>query len=355
MYTDGINGVPKIKGNYNPATWMLEVTSAAVETQLGVDFACIYKESSLSNDNEEMVRQLSTPPLLSKDLHFTTHHPQNGWGQFKACLWKQHLSYWRSPAYNLVRLMFLIGSSTMFGALFWQHGKKIHNQQDLLNILGAMFSALFFIGINNCSLVLPFVATERTVLYREMFAGMYSSWAYSFAQVAIEVPYIFFQALILVTITYPSMGYYWSAYKIFWYFYALFCTQLYFTYLGMLIMSLSPNVQVASILASSSYTMLNLFSGFLIPGPQFPKWWHWLYWLSPTSWSLRGLFTSQYGDITEEITVFGKAKAISSFAKDYFGYHYDQLAVVAIVLAAFPLLFASLFALCIGKLNFQRR
>lgn len=27
---------------------MLEVTSAAVETQLGVDFACIYKESSLS-------------------------------------------------------------------------------------------------------------------------------------------------------------------------------------------------------------------------------------------------------------------------------------------------------------------
>lgn len=93
----------------------------------------------------------------------------------------------------------------------------------------------------------------------------------------------------------------------------------------------------------------------MCPLQQFPKWWHWLYWLSPTSWSLRGLFTSQYGDITEEITVFGKAKAISSFAKDYFGYHYDQLAVVAIVLAAFPLLFASLFALCIGKLNFQRR
>ncbi|XXG84690.1 hypothetical protein AAC387_Pa10g2153 [Persea americana] len=87
------------------------------------------------------------------------------------------------------------------------------------------------------------------------------------SMVAIEVPYIFCHALILVTITYPSIRYYWSAYKIFWYFYALFCTLLYFTYLGMLIMSLSPNVQVASILASSSYTLLNLFSGFLIPGP----------------------------------------------------------------------------------------
>lgn len=30
---------------------------------------------------------------------------------------------------------------------------------------------------------MPFVATERAVLYREKFAGMYSLWAYSLAQV----------------------------------------------------------------------------------------------------------------------------------------------------------------------------
>lgn len=52
-----------------------------------------------------------------------------------------------------------------------------------MSILGSMYSAVIFLGINNCSTVLPYVATERTVLYREKFAGMYSSWAYSFAQV----------------------------------------------------------------------------------------------------------------------------------------------------------------------------
>lgn len=57
------------------------------------------------------------------------------------------------------------------------------NQQDLFNILGSLYSAIIFFGINNCSTVLPFVATERTVLYRERFAGMYSPWAYSSAQV----------------------------------------------------------------------------------------------------------------------------------------------------------------------------
>ncbi|KAE8693681.1 ABC transporter G family member 37 [Hibiscus syriacus] len=46
-YFEGIPGVPKIKENHNPATWMLEVTSPSAEAHLGIDFARIYKESYL--------------------------------------------------------------------------------------------------------------------------------------------------------------------------------------------------------------------------------------------------------------------------------------------------------------------
>lgn len=42
-----INGVPKIRDGYNPATWMLEVTSIAQETALGVNFTDVYKNSEL--------------------------------------------------------------------------------------------------------------------------------------------------------------------------------------------------------------------------------------------------------------------------------------------------------------------
>lgn len=42
-----INGVPKIKDGYNPATWMLEVTTTAQEATLEVNFADIYKNSEL--------------------------------------------------------------------------------------------------------------------------------------------------------------------------------------------------------------------------------------------------------------------------------------------------------------------
>ncbi|KAJ0013545.1 hypothetical protein Pint_21144 [Pistacia integerrima] len=43
----GIPGLSKIRDNYNPATWMLEVTSATAEVALRVDFAKMHRESAL--------------------------------------------------------------------------------------------------------------------------------------------------------------------------------------------------------------------------------------------------------------------------------------------------------------------
>ncbi|KAF5957020.1 hypothetical protein HYC85_004245 [Camellia sinensis] len=50
-YFEAIPGVTKIKEKYNPATWMLEASSIAVEVRLGIDFADYYKSSNLYQDN----------------------------------------------------------------------------------------------------------------------------------------------------------------------------------------------------------------------------------------------------------------------------------------------------------------
>ncbi|KAJ1696028.1 hypothetical protein LUZ63_012726 [Rhynchospora breviuscula] len=354
-YFEGISGVPKIRDNYNPATWMLEVSSTSVEAQLGINFAHIYKESNLYKENEILVKQLSTPPLGSSDLQFETRYPQKFWVQFKACLWKQSLSYWRSPQYNMVRIMFMFMSSVMLGLLFWKHGGNIKNQQDLFNILGCMYSATVFTGINNSSSAIPFISVERTVVYRENFAGMYSPWAYSFAQVAIEIPYVLFQVVLFMVIAYPAIGFAWTAAKFMWFFYTMFCTLLYMIYLGMMLTAMTPTVQLATILQSVFYQLLNLFSGFVIPRPQIPGWWIWLYYTCPLAWTLDALFTSQYGDVPTQINVFGEKKSVSRFLEDYFGFHHDHLTLVAVMLLLFPIAFATLFAYFIGRINFQKR
>ena len=40
-----IPGVPKIREKYNPAAWMLEVSSASAEAQLGINFADYFIKS----------------------------------------------------------------------------------------------------------------------------------------------------------------------------------------------------------------------------------------------------------------------------------------------------------------------
>ncbi|PWA64191.1 plant PDR ABC transporter associated [Artemisia annua] len=46
-YFQDIPGVPKIRKGHNPATWVLDVTSSSAETQLNVDYAQIYANSTL--------------------------------------------------------------------------------------------------------------------------------------------------------------------------------------------------------------------------------------------------------------------------------------------------------------------
>lgn len=52
-----------------------------------------------------------------------------------------------------------------------------------MNLLGAMYAAVLFLGATNASAVQSVVAIERTVFYRERAAGMYSELPYAFAQV----------------------------------------------------------------------------------------------------------------------------------------------------------------------------
>lgn len=49
--------------------------------------------------------------------------------------------------------------------------------------MGALFSAVMFLGVNNAASVQPVVSIERTVFYREKAAGMYSPFPYAAAQV----------------------------------------------------------------------------------------------------------------------------------------------------------------------------
>ncbi|KAG4963032.1 hypothetical protein JHK82_039706 [Glycine max] len=56
-------------------------------------------------------------------------------------------------------------------------------KQNLFNVMGSMYNAILFLGIQNGFSVQPVVAIERTVFYRERTGGMYLAILYVVAQV----------------------------------------------------------------------------------------------------------------------------------------------------------------------------
>ncbi|KAI3766553.1 hypothetical protein L2E82_16617 [Cichorium intybus] len=356
-YFEEVPGVPKIPEKYNPATWMLEVSSNAAELRLDIDFADYFNASPLQQRNKAMVKELSVPPPGVVDLHFETQYSESMWGQFTSCLWKMWWSYWRNPDYNLVRLFFTLLCALIVGTIFWKIGNKKSSSNDLSTTIGAMYVAIFFVGINNSQTVQPVVATERTVFYRERAAGMYSSLPYAMAQVFVEIPYVFLQTTYFTCIVYTMVSFEWTAPKFFWFFFINFFSFLYFTYYGMMTVAFTPNEHIANIFAAGFYLLFNIFSGFYIPQPKIPGWWVWYYWICPMAWTVYGCIVSQYHDADNTIMVPGMETdpTLTWYIKDYYGFELDFMGPVSAVLIGFCVFFAFLYATFLRTMNFQLR
>ncbi|PHU03730.1 Pleiotropic drug resistance protein 2 [Capsicum chinense] len=356
-YFEAIQGVPKIRECDNPATWMLDVSSSSMEAKLDVDFADVYAKSDLYQRNQQLIEELSTPAPRSKDLYFPTQYSQSFITQCKACFWKQHWSYWRNSQYNAIRFFMTVIIGIMFGVIFWNKGNQIYRQQDLLNLLGATYAAVMFLGATNASAVQSVVAVERTVFYRERAAGMYSELPYAFAQVAIETIYVAVQTFIYSLLLFSMIGYQWTAAKFFYFYYFIFMCFTYFSMYGMMVVALTPGYQIAAIVMSFFLSFWNLFSGFLVPRPLIPVWWRWYYWGSPVAWTIYGIFASQVGDRTDELELPGETvkMQVNQFLKEYLGYDHDFLVAVVFAHVGWVLLFFFVFAYGIKFLNHQTR
>ncbi|MCD7465303.1 hypothetical protein HAX54_001013 [Datura stramonium] len=209
----------------------------------------------------------------------------------------------------------------------------LETSSDLMTIIGALYTAVLFVGINNCSTVQAIVAVGRTVLYRERTAGMYSALPYAMAQVIAEIPYVIFQTTYYTLIVYTMVGFELTAAKFFWFYFVNFFSFLYFTYYGMMTVAVTANHH------------------------RIPKWWIWYYWICPVAWTVYGCIVSQYGDVEDTIKVPGMSidPKIKDYIIDHFGYNPNFMGPVAIVLVSFAVFFAFVYSYGIKTLNFQRR
>ncbi|KAK9820341.1 hypothetical protein WJX72_009201 [[Myrmecia] bisecta] len=363
-YFQAFPGVPRLAEGLNPATWMLQISTAGMESTIGVDFAKLYRESSLYEKNERLIERLSVPPEGMEPLTFTSKYPQNFLVQFAMIFWKFWMSYWRNPQYNATRFFFATFLALLVGSILWNVGGAYSSNdgtrdvQNIGNILGALYLAVLFLGIINSRTVQPVASHERSVMYRERAAGMYNELPFAVAQCIVEIPYNLVQTICFSAVAYFMMGFALTAAKFFWFVFIIFLTLNLMAFYGIMGVYITPDLIAGSVLSSFFYGFWNVFAGFIIPLSRMPPWWKWYYYINPIAWCLYGIIVTQLGDDESLVTFPGDSSpsvTVVEYLEDNFGYKYSFIGPVVGILIGFTVFFGGLAVLSLRMINYQRR
>lgn len=355
---EAVDGVPQYAPPTSPANWMLEASSIEVEKRLGVNFADIYKSSDLARSMADLVDAEGTPPAGATPIAFTSQYASGMLTQLQVLLWRGFTVYWRSPSYNLVRMMVTIIMALVIGTFYWNMGQDYATVTSVLNIAGALYQAVVFLSIINACTVQPVVSVDRTVFYRERAAGTYDPLPYGLALSIVEIPYLLVQSGSYAVLIYFLIRFAFDAAKFFWFFFYLFLTLWVLTQYGIMSITLMPNLQSAAVLSSLFYALWNLFCGFVIPQPAMAPWLRWYSYINPFFWTLGGIIQSQLGDVDDQFIALpgtGSSIPVSSYVKGYFGYKPSYTWLSSLILMAFIATFWIVSIVALRRFNFQNR
>ncbi|KDO35276.1 hypothetical protein SPRG_00123 [Saprolegnia parasitica CBS 223.65] len=335
-YFVSIPGTEEIRPQYNPATYMLEVTGAGIGRDTK-DYSVEYAKSELCARNFAETQRLCQP---SPDFvaFSTVNYTPMATGlknQLKECIWKAMQTYWRSPSYNFVRLASFPWFAIVFGTTFWQLDRITEAQ--IKSHVGLIYNSMDFIGIIHLMTVLDITCLERAVFYRERMSNYYGPLPYSLSLFFSEIPYLIVAVSCFVVLEFFMVG--WESSYFFFFLLTFFLYTSVCTFVGQWMCALCPNTKVANVAVGAISCVFNLFSGFLLPFPGMKSWYSWIQYVVPSSYSLRALAVSQLGICNEDGSgnacdnVNGTQTSVAKYVQDNFQFNPDERWYYVLVLA----------------------
>uniref|UniRef100_A0A7S3NNP9 ABC-2 type transporter domain-containing protein n=1 Tax=Aureoumbra lagunensis TaxID=44058 RepID=A0A7S3NNP9_9STRA len=289
--------LPPLQGGTNPATWMLTVCEQKV-----ADFSLAYQNSPLGKHNTDQVAQAQIPDPQSEPLTFDTEFAVDDMTQYFLCCKRLAITYWRSPAYNVPRLMVSIFLAYVYGSCYMY---KVDDLSDSVSRVAFMFMTTFNQGVIYCNVAIPVMAAERASFYRERASRFYKVGPYAASFTIVELPFLIFFSLVFVACVFSIVDMYSGIDKFLWYwaFYFSYVTLL--TFMGQFLVVALPNFETAQSVASTFFSIFACFCGFTIAPDDIPSGWKFLFYANPAHYVLEGQVVTQFRNVHQKIIVPG--------------------------------------------------
>jgi len=117
--------------------------------------------------------------------------------------------YWRSPAYNLLRMLISVVIAFVLGSIFVTNRlvtSEIITESEMSSILSIIFISFIIIGVMSMNSVLPIMVDLRDNFYRHRAAGMYGHSSLAIALGMAEQWFILISSVLFCVIFMPCVG-----------------------------------------------------------------------------------------------------------------------------------------------------
>lgn len=189
-----------------------------ISTDTEIDYAKAYVESeAFSHLVAELDAVKEAPSKTDRilfDSEFATTRRKRGE------LVNQRLQtiYWRSPTYNLARVMVSLIIACILGSVFiFKRNYAMYAEVDIRARLATIFLSFIITGILAITSSLPVMTKIRDMYYRHRDAGMYDSYSMGIALGVAEKPFILCSSVLfcIVFVTSADFGDGWRGLVVF--------------------------------------------------------------------------------------------------------------------------------------------
>ncbi|KAF8459891.1 putative ABC transporter [Kalaharituber pfeilii] len=296
------NGSHPCPPSANPAEWMLEVIGAAGNVALATrnDWPEVWNASpekaAVKAELKRMQQELSQLPPRTVDHpgandEFAVSFPT----QVLVCTRRVFEQYWRTPTYIYSKTFLCVATALFIGFSFFDAGTSL---QGLQNQMFSIFMLLTIFG-NLTQQMMPHFVTQRSLYeVRERPSKTYSWKAFMIANITVELPWQTLMAVLTYVSWYYPIGLHKNAEPtdavtergalMFLFIWAFYIWSSTFTHM---IIAGVETAETGGNIAQLMFSLCLIFCGVLAGPDRFPRFWIFMYRLSPFTYIVNGMLS----------------------------------------------------------------
>ncbi|KAF1950445.1 hypothetical protein CC80DRAFT_578483 [Byssothecium circinans] len=288
-------GAPACRPTENPAEWVMKVTRFSSETHNTTDWQGEWKSSAERRDiKQRLAHMRQIPPPRRPTPTSTDEFATSFWTQLSGLTKQTFVEYWRTPESVCAKLCFYASASFMIGVSCFRSPNTL---QGLQNQMFSIF--LLFTTFNNVlQQIAPQFAMRRSLFEaRERPSKIFSWSAFICASIIVEavwqvalatLSFVLFYYITGLNLNASSSDNSERAALMLLFFVAFF---LFTQSLSHLLVAAIEVPQTAINVGQPIFYLAIIFCGVLVPSSSLPRFWIFMYHVSPLTYLMRGMFT----------------------------------------------------------------